>query len=527
MPNSPVRNPSAADHLSGCKKTLLANWRNVVRCDPKLPERRLSFTDPELEDHLPALLDSIINQLRGGQADNKAVHEEGAEHGMLRRSQGYSISQLIREFSIFRKLLGQSIDQLAVDIRPEELSQIREEIISLADESELGSVEQYVEETRQERDTALDEVRKANEQKDHFLAVLSHELRNPLASVRAAIDFLLKGQSSASQQQRALEIIARQAGHQARLIDDLLDINRISQGRIQLKCETIDLRQPVKNAIENYQPMIQSKSVSFRFEAPTQEIDAYVDPVRIEQIITNLLANSLKFTKAGDSIEVVVSQQGDKARISVRDSGAGIDPSSLANIFDLFAQAQPKAADGLGIGLWLAKQLVQMHRGAIEAKSEGPQKGTELVVELPCIRPAQRSNIKRVLMVEDDPDQRELLPMLLQEINTESICVKDGAEAITACRTTRFDVCILDLNLPDTSGYELISQILELQASNRPVTIALTGYGRPEDEKRVKEAGFDHHFVKPADVQVLKNIIVGAAKQQFDLPRGSPSDAQS
>jgi signal transduction histidine kinase len=507
MPNSTVPNSIAADYFCACKKTLLTDWRNVVRGDPKLPERRLSFSDLELEDHLPALLDSIINKLRGEEANKKEVHEKGTEHGKLRRSQGYSISQLIREFSIFRKMLGQSIDQLAADIVPEQLSQVREEIISLADESELGSVEQYVEDTRQERDMALEEVRKSNEQKDHFLAILSHELRNPLASVRAAIELLLKGQISTSQQQRALEIIARQASHQARLIDDLLDINRISQGRIQLKCEAIDLRQPVKNAVENYRPMIQSKSVSFRFEAPSQEIGVYVDPVRIEQIITNLLANALKFTKSGGSIEVVVSQQGDKARISVRDSGAGIDPSSLTNIFELFAQAQPKGEDGLGIGLWLANQLVQMHGGAIEARSEGDQQGTELVVELPCLRPAQRSNVKRILLVEDDPDQRELLPMLLQEIDTEVVSVKDGAEAIAACGSTKFDVCILDLNLPDLTGYELIRQILELQADNQPVTIALTGYGRPEDEKKVKEAGFDHHFVKPADVQALKDII--------------------
>jgi CheY-like chemotaxis protein len=265
--------------------------------------------------------------------------------------------------------------------------------------------------------------------------------------------------------------------------------------------------------------MIQSKAVSFRFEEPSHEIGVYVDSIRIEQVITKLLANSLKFTKTGDSIEVVVRQDGDKARISVRDSGAGIDPSSLANIFGLFAQAQPKGEDGLGIGLWLAKQLVQMHGGTIEAKSEGPQKGTELIVELPCIRPAQRTNVKRVLLVEDDPDQAELLPMLLQEIDTEIICVRDGAEAIAACGSTSFDTCILDLNLPDITGYELVRHIFELHAGIHPVTIALTGYGRPEDEKKVKEAGFDYHFVKPADMQVLKDIIIRGAEQHFDPPR--------
>jgi signal transduction histidine kinase/ActR/RegA family two-component response regulator len=511
MPIMAAPRSIAADHLSGSKKTILTSWRNVVRADPKLPERRLSFTDAELLDHLPALLDTIIKELRGEETDKTEVHKEGAQHGKVRRSQGYSITQLVREFSIFRKLLGQSIDQLAVDILPQQLSKVREQIISLADESELGSVAQYVEETRQERDTALEEVRESNQQKDHFLAVLSHELRNPLASIRAAVDFLRRDQISASQQQRAVEIIARQAGHQARLIDDLLDINRISQGRIQLKCEAIDLRQPLKNAIENYLPMIQSKSVSFRFEAPSQEISVYADPVRIEQIVTNLLANSLKFTKAGESIEVVLRKEGEKARISVHDTGAGIEPSSLENIFELFAQAQPsKGEDGLGVGLWLAKQLVQMHQGTIKAKSEGLQKGTELTVELPCMRRATRSNVKRVLLVEDDPDQRELLPMLLQELDAEFTCVKDGSEALAVCGSTAFDVCILDLNLPDITGYELIRRIFRLQAGHRPATIALTGYGRPEDEKRVKEAGFDYHFVKPADLQVLKDIIISA-----------------
>ena len=501
--------PLAAEHLGACKQTLLARWRELVRADTRLPERRLTFTDPELEDHLPALLDSIVRALRGDEVPDDMIRQPGARHASTRRAQGYSINQLVWEFAIFRKLLREVIEQLAADLSRDILFAVREKIMERADQSEMGSVEEYLQEAHQERDAAREELRKANEQRARFLSVLSHELHNPLAAVRTALHIVQGERSSSSERQRALDIIDRQTTYQTRLIDDLLDMNRISQGRIELRREPVDLRRTVTNVIDTYTRAIESKSISFRFDYPDREVLVFADPVRIEQVVANLLMNSLKFTRSGGSIEIHLRQEGDCGIISVRDTGIGIDPSSLDRIFELFSpEWAGKTESGLGIGLWLAKQLVDLHGGTIEAHSEGPEKGTEVIVRLACMpSPRAETPAKTVLLVEDDPDQRELMILALSEIDAEVVGARDGSEAIAMAGSRHFDVCILDLNLPDISGYDLVGQLLELQDKRPPVMVALTGYGRPEDVAKVKNAGFDYHVVKPANIDELQRII--------------------
>ncbi|HEY2105638.1 MAG TPA: ATP-binding protein [Candidatus Binataceae bacterium] len=499
----------AAEHLGACKHTLLARWRELVRADTRLPERRLTFTDPELEDHLPALLESIVRALRGDEIPEAMIRQPGARHGSTRRAQGYSINQLVWEFAIFRKLLSEALEQLAAELRADLLFAVREKTMELSDQSEMGSVEQYVQEAQQERDSAREELSKANDQRARFLSVLSHELHNPLAAVRTALHIVQGERSSDSERQRALEIIDRQTTYQTRLIDDLLDMNRISQGRIELRREPVDLRRTVTNVIDTYTRAIESKSISFRFDYPDREVLVFADPVRIEQVIANLLMNSLKFTRAGGSIEIRVSQEDVGAIVSVRDTGVGIEPSSLDRIFELFSAGWPgKSESGLGIGLWLARQLVDLHGGTIEAHSKGAGKGTEVIVRLACMaRPRAENPARSVLLVEDDPDQRELMVMALSEIDAEVVGAKDGSEAVALAGSRHFDVCILDLNLPDITGYDLVGRLLELQGEPRPVMIALTGYGRPEDAARVESAGFNYHVVKPADIKELQRII--------------------
>jgi signal transduction histidine kinase/ActR/RegA family two-component response regulator len=505
----------AAEHLIACKAALLARWRDLVRADSRLPDSRLYFSDEELEDHLPALLDSIASALRGDEVPEHTIREPAMHHGSTRRAQGYSITQVIWEFSIFRQLLREAVEELSHKLPSEALFQIREAVLSLTDLSEIGSVEQYIDEAQRERDAAREELRKANEQKDQFLAVLSHELRNPLASIRTAAHILRSDRFSAAQRQKALDVIEQQTKFQTRLIDDLLDMNRISQGRIQLKRESIDLRRSIQNVIETYWPAMESKSISFRFDSPDREVMSFADPVRIEQVVSNLLTNSLKFTSSGGSIEIRLQQIEDKAIISVSDSGAGIEPSKLDVVFELYSQARTARnnEEGLGIGLWLAKQLVEMHGGTIKAVSEGPEKGTEVVVQLDCIQSenpesaAPQKSTKRVLLVEDDPDQRELLAATLREPTVDVVVAKDGSEAVAIVAREAFDVCILDLNLPDISGHELAGRMLKLHRLRKPKMIALTGYSRPEDAARIKASGFHHHLVKPADIQELQRLI--------------------
>jgi CheY-like chemotaxis protein len=306
--------------------------------------------------------------------------------------------------------------------------------------------------------------------------------------------------------------VERQANYQRRLVDDLLDVNRISQGKIQLKKERIDLRKTIEETIETYLPAIEAKAITFRFARPDQQIMLMADAVRIEQIVSNLLANALKFTRAGGSIEILLTHEDGFAVICVRDTGSGIEPSDLRQIFELFVQIQHPTNVGLGVGLWLAKTLVEMHGGTIEAASDGLDKGIAVTVRLPLPEDAPRIKTvatKRVLVVEDDPEQRELLVMALSELDAEVLGAQDGSEAITLVSENQFDVCIFDLNLPDMTGYDLVGRLFEIHDKNRPVTIALTGFGGPEDTERVKQAGFDHHIVKPADIAKLQRIISG------------------
>lgn len=502
----------AGEYLIDRKAALLTSWREFVRADERLPVYRLAFTDAELEDHLPDLLDSIAANLRGDEVPEDVIRLPAIRHGSTRRAQGYSILQVIWEFAIFRKLLRESLELLTTQISSEVLYVVRESVLELTDLSEQAGVETYVNEAQRERDTARDELRKANDQKDRFLAVLSHELRNPLASIRTASHILRSNRASNSERQRALEIIERQTRYQTRLIDDLLDLNRISQGRIELKREPIDLRRAIENVVATYLPAVESKSVAFRFDSPGAQIITLADQVRIEQIVANLLTNSLKFTRTGGSIEIVLRRVGEKATISVRDTGAGIEPTKLSQVFELYSQAQAGlSADGLGIGLWLAKQLVELHGGTIEARSDGLGKGTEVTIMLDCIQNLVVENAnKRVLLVEDDPDQRELLAAVLHDVDTEVVGARDGAEAVATATSKPFDVCILDLNLPDMSGYDLIAKLLNAHKDRKPLTIALTGYGRPEDTARIKAAGFDVHLVKPVDIEELQKIIAQA-----------------
>ena len=500
---------TAANHFADRKNILLERWRELVRSDSSLPEQRLNFTDEELDDHLPALLDAIINTLRGQEVSEETIRQRGAVHGQTRRAHGYSITQLIREFAIFRKLLRQAVEELTPNNPLHILFAARERILEVADRSEIGSVHQYVENANLERDAAREELRAANEHKDRFLAVLSHELRNPLAAISTAIYLARSPGSSEAQRQWALQIVERQASYQRMLVDDLLDVNRISQGKIALNKEQVDLRNTIENAIDTYLPAIEAKAIKFRFARPDQQLMLFADPVRIEQIVSNLLANALKFTSSDGAIEILLRQEQPFAVISVRDTRAGVEPSDLERLFGLFVQGQSKTDPGLGVGLWLAKTLVEMHGGTIEAKSEGVDHGIELIVRLPLVpRPERKAAVStRVLLVEDDPEQRELMIMALSALDAEIVGARDGAEAIRFASENRFNVCILDLNLPDMSGYNLVGRLLEIHGNNRPRTIALTGFGRPEDAEWTKRAGFDHHVVKPADITELQRII--------------------
>lgn len=357
--------------------------------------------------------------------------------------------------------------------------------------------------------------------KDEFLAMLSHELRNPLAPIVNAVELLRLQTAEDPLQQTAREIIERQVGQLKRLVDDLLEVSRITTGRIQLRLEKTALKQVIENAVETVRAEIERRRHALIVTLPTQQVWLDGDAARLEQVFVNLLANAAKYTEEGGRVELELQSDGDEAVVRVRDTGVGIGPEFLPRIFDLFTQSErslDRSQGGLGIGLSLVQRLVEMHRGRIEAFST-LGKGSEFVVRLPiaqpssapapaamgAVRPPGRS--LRVLVVDDSRDVRHTLSLLLPRHGHEVQTASDGPSAIEAALAWRPDVALLDIGLPAMDGYELARHLRQQDSLRNLVLVALTGYGQETDRQRALEAGFDHHLVKPADIRKVLEVL--------------------
>jgi signal transduction histidine kinase/ActR/RegA family two-component response regulator len=365
----------------------------------------------------------------------------------------------------------------------------------------------------------ISELAEADRRKNEFLAMLGHELRNPLSAVLNAITAADLDQS---RRDRAIDIARRQTAQLARLVDDLLDVARITQGRIALRKEPVSVMSIVERSIEETRAATEARQQRMIVIAPpeTRTIHVEVDPARMQQCIGNLLQNASKFTPARGRIEVSVLRNGSDVAIRVRDTGIGIAPEMLARVFDLFAQgdvAMDRAQGGLGIGLTLVKQLVAMHGGGVQARSEGLGKGSEFVISLPILHdgvknvslentvPVQGSS--RVLIVEDNGDAAESLRMLLELLGHQVRVAQDGFVALDILSEETFDVILVDIGLPGMDGYALANQIRALPESKVMRLVALTGYGQDEDRRRALSAGFDQHLVKPIDLDRLQALL--------------------
>jgi len=356
--------------------------------------------------------------------------------------------------------------------------------------------------------------------KDEFLAMLSHELRNPLAAISNAGQLLRLEKSEDKLQQRANAIIERQVGQLTRLVDELLEVSRITTGRIHLLQERIALNGIVTNAVETVRPLIGQRRHSLKVSLPPEPIWLYADAVRLEQVVVNLLNNAAKYTDEGGHIWLSAQQEGDEAVLRVRDSGVGIAPDLLPHIFDLFTQAERSLArsqGGLGIGLCLVQRLVELHGGRVEATSTLGQ-GSEFVVRLPVVisaLPASPSteNTKptgpslRVLVVDDNVDVAHSLTMLLEASGHGFRTAHDGPTALATALDYRPDVVLLDIGLPGMDGYEVAKKMRQQPDLKHVVLVAVSGYGHESDHRRSQEEGFDHHLVKPTDFGQLQQIL--------------------
>jgi len=362
--------------------------------------------------------------------------------------------------------------------------------------------------------------------KDEFLAMLSHELRNPLAPISNAVHLLRLQQDEDPVQQQARAIIERQVIQLTRLVDDLMDVSRITTGRIQLRHAAITMNDVVEHAVETARPLVDQRKHELRVALSPQPIWLNADAARLEQVIVNLLTNAAKYTDEGGQIWLTVLREGGDCVIRLRDTGVGITPELLPRIFDLFTQAEPsldRSRGGLGIGLALVQRLVEMHGGRIDVRSVLGQ-GSEFTVRLPAVlspapsRPSVRtemakpaSHVLRVLVVDDNVDTAESLVLLVKLLGHNVRMAHDGLVALQSAIDYQPNVVLLDIGLPGLTGYEVASRIREQATLNGVLLVAVTGYGQESDRQLALQAGFDHHLVKPIDFEKVRQILAGAS----------------
>jgi signal transduction histidine kinase/DNA-binding response OmpR family regulator len=379
------------------------------------------------------------------------------------------------------------------------------------------------------------DIQEADRRKNEFLAMLAHELRNPLAPVRNAVEVLRLRDTGHPELNWARDLIGRQVAHLARLVDDLLDVSRITRGKIKLHFEEIDARQVVSGAVETSRPLIEEHRHILNVSMPETPLPLRADPARLAQVLTNLLNNAAKYTPDGGRIGVRVVREDGEVVFRVRDTGAGIPREMLHKVFDLFTQVDnslDRAQGGLGVGLTLVRSLVEMQGGSVEAHSEGPGCGSEFVVRLPLLQKSeirsQKSEVsedhsspalnsdhrpltsgRRVLVVDDNRDAADSLAMLLRFDGHEVRTTHDGATALLAAQAFLPHVVLLDIGLPGLDGYCVARHLREQPGTRDALLVAVSGYGQEEDRQRSRQAGFDYHLIKPIDVNELQKILPG------------------
>jgi PAS domain S-box-containing protein len=362
----------------------------------------------------------------------------------------------------------------------------------------------------------------ADRRKDEFLAMLAHELRNPLAPMRNSLEIMRLARDNRSVADQAISTMERQINQMVHLVDDLLDVARISRGKIALRRERIELRGVLEQAVELCRPIAENLRHDVRVSLPAGPVYLQADAVRLSQVLSNLLHNACKYTEPGGRIDIVAERRGEELVVCVRDTGIGIPPAMLPRVFEMFTQIDrtlERAQGGLGIGLTLARELVEMHGGTIEAHSDGPGRGTEMIVRLPLSveqpadpeRPSpaggEAARACRILVVDDNEDSAESLSTLLAMRGHTTATAHDGPEAIEAAERFRPELVLLDIGLPRMNGLEVCRRIREQAWGKTMIVVALTGWGQEEDRAKSKEAGFDHHLVKPVQIRELTTLM--------------------
>ncbi len=368
---------------------------------------------------------------------------------------------------------------------------------------------------------ALAEQARAVQHRDQFLAMLGHELRNPLSAIQLAVE----AARSAGDERRMDHVVRRQTAHLTRLVDDLLDVSRVTSGKLVLHRQPADLREVVERGIASFEGEIRARKLALQLELPDHPVPVEIDVIRLEQVLANLVTNAIKYTPPGGHLRVSLTTEDGGATLSVADSGVGVDEDMLDRIFDLFAQVGAtleRSRGGLGIGLTLVRRILELHGGSVEAQSPGLGQGTTFTARLPLVEadaaailaappaePPPRASAP-IVLVEDHDDSRELLRDILQTYGHRVTATASGSAGVQAALDERPEVMIIDIGLPELDGYSVARRVREALGGD-VYLIALTGYGQPDDRRRAAEAGFDVHVTKPVDSSILLDLLAQRA----------------
>ena len=389
-----------------------------------------------------------------------------------------------------------------------------------------------------ERKRTEEQLAEANQRKDEFLAMLAHELRNPLAPILNVVQVFKQEATGKPHLQEVTGMVERSLNRIVRIVDDLLDVSRITTGKIELRKERLPLQTAVHQALESVQPLIESRKHELTISMPPEEIWLEADPVRIDQILTNLLSNAAKYTEPGGRIWLNVERLGNDCAITVKDNGIGIKPEMLPRIFELFVQVDhslERAQGGLGIGLTLVKRLVEMHGGIVEARSGGIGEGSEFVVHLRVVpeysghkpEDVQTHHSKeekplRILVVDDNMDTANSLALLLRLKGHQVMTANTGPKGLETAISETPDVVLMDIGLPGMDGCQVAQRIREHPEFASMQLIAISGYGQEADQRRCQQAGFNHHLVKPVDLSKLEDLLAESRHENAQATENMP-----
>ncbi len=481
-----------------------------------------------LRDELPDFLRVMGKSL--AQRGYSQRHDESAdEHGGQRWDSGWSLTALVRDYQLLQLVVLEHLERsLERALGCREVMAVGvfiNDAIAASINRYVTSRDQHIRRIADERTAAIEE---ASRRKDEFIAMLAHELRNPLAPIVNSVELLQVHLAASSPDVReTLDIISRQSRFMTCLVDDLLDLARIAQGRFELRTETLNLGRVLGDALQASESIIKEREHRLIVAGPTEALYLEADPARLTQIVVNLLNNAAKYTERGGEISVSVHREKNEAVIRVRDNGVGIPPEMLSRVFDLFVQAQGSShhsQGGLGIGLTLVKRLVELHGGTIACRSGGLGEGSEFVVRLPAYpvgstingpspaADAPAAEPCHILIIEDQSDARLVLAKLLECSGHRVDSAEDGACGIELALMNQPQIALVDIGLPDIDGYNVARQ-LRAAFGERIYLVALTGYAMEDDLHEALDAGFDAHLVKPADMEELGRLLAHAQKR--------------